>query len=255
MIIVECDQGSPEWHRARAGVITASMFSTARKKVNCLDERQAQFVALRLAGTPEKFAAEAAGYKTLPRSDIITRALNGEKVGDYSDAAKDYAFRLAIERISGEPLDDGFETYQMRRGHDLEPSARMEHEAKTGLFVKRCGFMKTDDGIFGVSVDGLIEEKGGSEYKCFVAPDKLRSIYIDGDISEVHDQSMGGMWISGREWWHNCLYCPALESAGKQFWFQEFKRDEEYIEKLEQDLWQFAMLVSQYEQVLRQQAA
>lgn len=255
MQIIQCEQGSPEWHQARAGVITASMFSTARKKVGMLDERQQQFVALRVAGTPEKAAAEAAGYKAVPRSDIITRALNGEKIGDWSDAAKDYAFRLAIERISGEPLDEGFETFAMKRGHELEPVARMEHEARTGLFVQRCGFMKTDDGVFGVSVDGLINDDGGSEYKCFIAPDKLRSIYIDGDISEVHDQSMGGMWISGRKWWHNCLYCPALESVGKQFWYQEFKRDDDYIEKMEAELWEFAMLVNQYEQALRQKVA
>lgn len=251
MILVGCEQGSPEWHRARAGVITASMFRTARTKVGCLDERQSQFVALRLAGTPEKAAAEAAGYKTLPRSDIITRALNGEKVGDYSDAAKDYAFRLAIERISGEPLDEGFETWSMRRGHDLEPKARMMHELKTGLFVQRVGFMKTDDGLFGVSVDGLIDDDMGSEYKCFIDPGKLRSILMEGDISEVHDQSLGGMWITGRRLWHNCLFCPALESVGKSFWYQEFERDETFIEDLEKDMWEFSRLVEKYEHRLR----
>ena len=33
MKIYHCDQGSPEWHQARAGVITASMFKVARQKV------------------------------------------------------------------------------------------------------------------------------------------------------------------------------------------------------------------------------
>lgn len=214
MIVVTCDQGSAEWHKARAGVITASMFSIARERLK-----------------------------------------TGPNKGDFSAKAKDYAFRLAIERISGEPLDEGFETWQMKRGHDLEPSARMEHEAKTGMFVNRAGFIKTDDGMFGVSVDGLIGDDGGSEYKCFIAPEKLRSIYIDGDISDVHDQSMGGMWITGRQWWHNCLYCPALEPVGKQFWMQEFKRDDNYIEDMERDLWKFAVLVSDYEKTLRTEAA
>ncbi|HEX7893187.1 MAG TPA: YqaJ viral recombinase family protein, partial [Terriglobales bacterium] len=189
--IVECDQGSPEWLQARAGVCTASMFSTARKKVGELDERQQQFVSLRLAGTPEKAAAEAAGYKAIPRSDGIMRALNGEKVGDWSDAAKDYAFRLAIERISGTPLDEGFETWSMRRGHNLEPHARLEHELQTGLMVQRAGFVVTDDNIFGASADGLINEDGGSEYKCFVDPGRLRAIYMDDDFSEIADQAQG----------------------------------------------------------------
>jgi hypothetical protein len=253
--IIECPQGSESWHQARAGVITASMFSTIRKKVGELDERQKYFVALRMAGTPEKAAAEAAGYKTLPKSDIITRALNGEKIGDWSDAAKDYAFRLAIERISGKPLDEGFETWSMKRGHDLEPEARMEHEALTGLFVKRAGFVKTDDGIFGASADGLIDPKGGSEYKCFIAPDKLRPIVLEHDVSEVKDQALGCMWLCGRDWWHVGLYCPALAPAGKQFTMVEVKRDDDFIEQMEQDLWQFALFVDQYEAALRKQAA
>ena len=255
MRVIECNQGGPEWLKARAGCITASMFATARKKVGELDERQRQFVSLRLAGTPEKAAAESAGYKTLPRSDIITRALNGEKVGDYSDAAKDYAFRLAIERISGEPLDEGFETWSMRRGHDLEPDARREHEVKTGLFVERAGFVVTDDGLFGASADGLIGTDGGSEYKCFLDPGKLRSILLDHDFAEVIEQAQGCMWLCGRKWWHVGLYCPALSPVGKQFTMVEVQRDDEFIGKMEQDLWQFAMLVAQYEKVLRQQAA
>lgn len=255
MRILECAQGGPEWLQARAGCITASMFSTARKKVNCLDDRQAQFVALRLAGIAEKEAAEKAGYKTIPRSDGIARALKGEVVGEYSDAAKDYAFRLAIERISGSPLDEGFETWSMRRGHELEPQARMEHEMQTGLIVQRAGFVMTDDGRFGASADGLINDDGGSEYKCFVDPARLRAIYMDNDFSEIADQAQGCMWLTGRKWWHICLYCPALEMVGKQLWWREFKRDEAFIEQLESDLWEFSVLVDQYEQALRLQAA
>lgn len=255
MRIIECSQGSKSWLQSRAGCITASMFGIVRKKVGCLDERQAQFVALRLAGTPEKAAAEAAGYKALPRSDVITRALNGEKVGDWSDAAKDYAFRLAIERISGAPLDEGFETWQMRRGHDLEPSARMEHEALTGLFVQRAGFVTTDDGVFGASADGLIGEDGGSEYKCFIAPDKLRPILLENDITDVREQTQGCMWLCGRKWWHVGLYCPALASVEKQFTMIEVQRDDEFIEAMERDLWDFSRFVTQYEKMLRQKAA
>jgi hypothetical protein len=231
------------------------MFATARKKVNCLDERQAKYVALILAGTSKDEAIKQAGYKQAPTSDGVARALRGEKVGEWSDAAKDYAFRLAIERISGAPLDEGFETWSMKRGHDLEPHARMEHELQTGLMVQRAGFVTTDDGIFGASADGLIGDDGGSEYKCFVDPGRLRSIYMDGDFSEILDQAMGCMWLTGRKWWHVCLYCPALEHVGKQLWWREFKRDDDYIEKMETELWEFATLVNEYEHSLRQQAA
>ncbi|UWX68862.1 lambda exonuclease family protein [Burkholderia gladioli] len=255
MRVIECDQGSPEWHRARAGCITASMFATARKRVGELDERQDMYVRAIQAGQNEREAKELAGYKALPKSDAIARALRGEQVGDWSDEAKSYAFRLAIERISGEPLDEGFETWQMRRGHELEPEARMEHEAQTGLFVKRAGFVKTDDGLFGASADGLIDPDGGSEYKCFVAPDKLRPILLDGDAKDVMEQAQGCMWLSRANWWHVGLYCPAFASVGRQFTLIEVKRDEAFIEAMEADLIKFERLVTEYETRLRQRAA
>jgi hypothetical protein len=35
----------------------------------------------------------------------------------------------------------------------------------------------------------------------------------------------------------------------------EFPRDDDFIEKMEMDLWEFSMLVAQYEKQLRQKAA
>jgi len=249
--IINCDQGSPEWFTARAGCITASMFSTVRAKVNGLDEKQAKYVEAILTGKTEAQAREAAGYKAAPRAEVVQRAIAGERVGEWSTAAQDYAFRLAIERISGQPLDEGFETWSMRRGHELEPEARREHEAQAGVFVERAGFVMTSDGAFGASADGLIGLEEGSEYKCFVDPAKLRAFWIDNDPSSVMEQAQGCMWITGRKRWHICLYCPALESVGKQLWWRVFDRDDDFIEKMERDLLDFKGVVDKYEQKLR----
>jgi hypothetical protein len=210
MIVVECQQGSPEWFEARAGVITASTFAEIRKR---------------------------------PKS--------GPNKGGFSAEAQTLAFRLAIERISGKPLDEGFSGWAAQRGHELEPIARMHHEALIGLAVNTAGFVKTDDSLFGASADGLIGEDGGAEYKCLIAPDRLRTVYLDGNLSEFMDQIQGCMWITGRKWWHFGLYCPAMESIGKQFWHREIERDDDYIEALEADLLAFEKLVSEYESKLR----
>ncbi len=214
MKIIECDQGSVDWHLARAGSITASMFEKARATLK-----------------------------------------SGPRKGHPTDDALDYGFKIAIVRISGQPLVEGFETWQMKRGHELEPQARMEHEMQTGLIVQRAGFVMTDDGAFGASADGLIGEDGGCEYKCFVAPEKLRAFHIDNDASGIFDQVQGCMWITGRKYWHIGMYCPALEPIGRQLWWREFKRDEAYIEQLEEDLWRFKLLVDEYEAKLREKAA
>jgi len=253
--IIECEQGSQEWKRSRAGKITASMFSTVRAKVNGLTEQQSRYVQALQSGKNELEARGIAGYKAAPKAEIIQHALGGERVGEWSSAALDYAFRLAIERISGEPLDEGFETFAMRRGHELEPQARMEHEIQSGLVVVRAGFVGTNDGAFGASADGLIGTDEGSEYKCFIAPEKLRAFWIDNDPSSVMEQAQGCMWITGRKRWHICLYCPALESVGKQLWWRVFERDDDFIEAMEMDLIEFKGLVDQYEKQLRKKAA
>lgn len=246
-----CDQGSTQWHGLRGGRITASMFEVARQRVGELTEQQAAYVAAVRSGMAEKAAAESAGYKAVPKSETIAKALRGEPVGDWSEAAKNYAFRVAVERIAGHPLDDGFETWQMKRGHELEPMARMEHEIQAGVIVDKCGFVSTEDDWFGASADGFVGDEEGCEYKCFLSPEKLRAFWIDNDASCVMDQVMGGMWITGRKRWHIGLYCPALESAGKQLWLKTYERDEAYIESLESDLLRFRELVMQYEARLR----
>lgn len=252
MRLIHCDQGSDAWHNARAGVITASMFATARSRVGELTEQQRAYVDAVLSGLAEKTAMERAGYKAVPRSAIIEKAIAGEPIGDFSEASKNYAFRLAIERISGEPLDEGFETFAMRRGHELEPFARAEHEVQTGLLVKRAGFVLSDCGNYGCSADGFIGDAGGSEYKAFINPEKLRTFHLDNDASEVFEQAQGCMWITGRQWWHIGLYCPALEPAGKQLWWRRFERDEAFIAAMRDDLERFRRMVDGYEAKLRE---
>lgn len=205
-------QGTDEWKRARAGVITASMFSVARQRLK-----------------------------------------SGSSKGQPTKEAENYAFRLAIERISHEPLDEGFETWAMKRGHELEPMARAAHEQHADLSVEPCGFITTVDGFFGASADGLIATDGGAEYKCLVDPMRLRTALIGNDISEFMDQVQGGMWITGRSWWDFCIYCPALAAIGRDFTRWRVPRDDDYINTMEAELLEFKQLVDHNEAVLRGQ--
>lgn len=230
------------------------MFSTIRARIGTLTDQQAKYVAAVKRGASEANAMVEAGYKTKPRASAIERALAGLPVGEFSDKALNYAFRLAIERISKQPLDEGFETWQMQRGHELEPAARMMHEFLRGVYVEPVGFITTADGKFGASADGFIGTEEGAEYKCFVSPEKLRAIYLTGDVSEVIDQCDGGMWITGRKRWTFGLYCPALKPIGLDMQLFDIERDDDRIEALELDLIEFEKLVSEYESILRAKA-
>lgn len=246
MLIYNSEQGTDQWRRDRAGVISASNFHL-RHKVNGLTKQQASYVAALRGGATVEEAMLTAGYKKEPTSDVVARALAGEKVGEWSDTAKNYAFRMAIERISGEPLYEEFSgNFFTKRGQQLEPVARMMHEARYGILVEEVGFVVTDDRKFGASADGWIEGDGGAEYKCYLEPDKLRRILLDGDTSDVIDQCQGNMAITGRKFWHFGLYCPALDICGKALTVIVVNRDDNYIEEMWADLLELDALVDYY---------
>jgi len=210
MIILDLPQGSQEWLEARAEVITASRFIDARARL--------------------KVASK-----------------NG-KAGDFTGKAIDYAWTIAMERISGQPLDQTFVTWQMRRGSELEPEARMAYEMETGLLAGDSGLILTDDSVFGYSSDGLVDDDGLVEIKCPASCQKIGSIWSGpaNATAEYIDQIQGGMWITGRKWCDFIMYCPWLESVGKELFIQRVERDDNYIEALEQDLLAFNALIEKY---------
>lgn len=219
MKYVNCTQGSDAWHLARAGLITASRFSDARSK--------------------------------------LKKSSGNGKPGDPSGAAIEYAWAVAIERVAGKPIGDVFETWQMRRGTQLEPHARMAYESATGNIACESGIALTDDGLFGYSSDGLVSDDGMIEIKCPAAYQKIGNTWANPEhaADEYIDQIMGGMWITNRKWCDLVIYCPSLEPVGKETFIKRIDRDDDYIEELEADLWQFKLLVDQYEAKLREKAA
>ena len=198
MNIHNITQGTPEWLSARSGVITASMFSTARDRL---------------------------------------------KSGAPSAAAKAYAFRVAIERLGGLPLDDGNDTWAMKRGRELEPAARARHSEAINEPIEMAGFATTDCGKYGASPDGLIGTAGMAEYKCLVAPDRIARVVLDGDISEFEDQIQGQMWVWGRQWVDFCVYLPQLKRVGMDLFRKRVARNDEYIAGLRKDLDEFDKIV------------
>lgn len=204
MIVFNVEQGTPEWHASRAGKITASMFSEVRKRLK-----------------------------------------SGPRKGQCTDAADKYAFRLAVERITGRVAgSDQFETFAMKRGKELEGEARLLHEEARNVLIQHCGFACTDDELYGASADGLINDDGTAEYKCFMDPTKLKDIWLDGGVGGAMDQVQGQLWITGRQYCDFCLYFPDLETD--PLTIRKVHRDDAYIEALVADLKEFNDVVERY---------
>ena len=168
------------------------------------------------------------------------------KGGQPSKACLGYAMDVARERIGGS-APSKFQNAAMRTGQEQEPFARAMYEARTGHMVDEAGFYLSDDAVFGLSPDGLIDDDGVLEIKTLVSSDTLFTAVANGDISAYTDQCNGYLWLLGRQWVDLVLWCPDLGHMG----IKRITRDEDAIEALEADLMAFARLVTQYETTLR----
>jgi len=254
MIVVTCEQGTQEWLEARAGACTASRFSRARERTGGLTDQQAAYVAAIRRGASEAAAMAEAGYKAKPTSKSIDKVLAGGRVDMPSVPARRYAWLLAQERIAGQPLDETFQTFAMRRGQELEPRAREAYEARFGVMVEPAGILLTDDRLYGYSTDGQVfGQNGGVEIKCPIDADKLGSAWEAPETAEAEylDQMDGGIWLTGWDWIDLVIYCPWLESVGKDLFVKRIWRDDDRIEALEADLVEFTAMSQRFEQLLR----
>lgn len=206
MIFIDCEQGTPEWHAARCGVITASKFRDA--------------------------------------TEVTAKGLPTAK-------SRLYAAQVAIERISKEPCGDVFNSWQMKRGQEIEPDARMAYEARSGLMATEAGVVLTDDRMFGYSTDGFIGDDGMVEIKCLVGAEVVIEMWAAEDMSEYMHQMQGGMWIMARKWCDFVMYCPQLASVGKSLFIRRVIRDDKFIDEMVESLATFEKAVTRNESILR----
>jgi exodeoxyribonuclease (lambda-induced) len=213
MKFIECPQGTPEWHAARAGKITASCFADA--------------------------------------ISVCQKKSGARNPGDPTAVAERYAADLAIERISGQPHGEPPKAWVLERGHQMEAAARMHYEARTGSFVTEAGICLTDDGVFGYSTDGLVDDDGLIEIKAPIDSSKILAMWETGDTSEYDHQMQGGMWLTGRKWCDFIMYVPALASVSKDLFVKRILRDEVFIDAMVERLAKFDQLVESNVAILR----
>lgn len=214
MKFIECAQGTPEWHAARAGLCTASCFADA--------------------------------------ISLTSRASGKRKAGDPTAAAERYAADLAIERAIGGPFGIPPKAWVLERGHELEKQARMRYEETrdTLVTVTEAGICVTEDDLFGYSTDGLVDDDGLIEIKCPIASDKILEMWDTGDVSEYIHQMQGGMWITGRKWCDFIMYVPDLAAIGKDLYVQRIYRDDAFIDAMVAQLVRFQGMVGKFGEIL-----
>lgn len=175
------------------------------------------------------------------------------KSGQPSKASTLYAMDTARERCGGRVLPT-YANAAMRMGTEQEPLARAAYETETGRVAIEAGFITTDDGKFGVSVDGLVDTHGMVEIKTMVSSDTLFTAVVARDLSAYIDQINMSLWLLGRKWCDLILWAPDLEAIGRHITIIRIDRDDNAIDALESDLLAFDRAVEGYRKQLEQAA-
>jgi hypothetical protein len=156
-------------------------------------------------GSPEWFAVRR-GIPT--SSQFATIMAKGRTKGEPSKTRKTYLYKLAGERLTGEPMDS-FSNGHMERGHTMEPEARQFYAFLQDAEPQLVGFITS--GPKGCSPDSLIGADGMLEIKTKL-PHLMLEAHERGEFPPEHRaQCQGQLWIAEREWVDLICYWPRMK--------------------------------------------
>jgi hypothetical protein len=213
--------GSDEWFQCRVGIPTASCFDKII--------------------TPNGKISQAKAGEFYSGSDIPK----------FSQTAESYAHLLLAEIITNQAWSKFPPSYWMERGALMEQEAAQLYEFETGYILDRGGFMTDDLCRWGASPDRRILDADGNvigalEIKCpapWTHVENLLKKEIDKDyIPQVQGQMFCGD-LQFVDWFS---YYPGMPPS-----LITTKRDEYFIESLEEGLLRFdAMLTIKKQQLV-----
>ncbi len=167
----------------------------------------------------------------IPTASEFSTVMAKGRGGDDSKTRRTYLLKLAGEILTGEPMER-YTNSHMERGHEMEDEARAAYQFETGADPLPVGFIRS--GMTGCSPDSLIGDNGLLEIKTKL-PHLLIDCILKGDFPAEHKaQCQGALWVSEREWIDIAVYWPGLP-----LFIRRAHRDEEYISKIAEAVYQF----------------
>lgn len=153
------------------------------------------------------FAARTGRLTASQAADMMAKPL---KSGGEPAAKRDLRLRLALERITGRPEEEGFVSADMRRGTELEPAALSAYEVLTGTLVFPVGFCQHNELPIGCSPDGVIDGfVGGLELKCPKSATHLGYLKDPGALRRDYCwQIIHTLFVTGADWWDLLSFDP-----------------------------------------------
>lgn len=147
--------------------------------------------------------------------------------------------RLVVEILGGKPVEWSYRSFDMERGEQLEPEARMAYELQKGLATDSVGFVphKTIQ-RFGASPDAFVGLDGLLEIKCPKAANHMDYLLADILPSEYRLQVMAELACTGRQWADFVSYHPDMPEH-LQLFIVRVRRDDVLIAEIEAEVIKF----------------
>lgn len=148
--------------------------------------------------------------------------------------------RLVVEILGGKPIEGwSYRSWDMERGEQLEPEARMAYELKTGAETDSVGFVKhATIPRFGASPDALVGKDGILEIKCPKAANHMDYLMSAVLPSEYRLQVQAELACTGRQWCDFISYHPDMPEH-LQLFIVRVKRDDVAIEEIGAEVLRF----------------
>ena len=166
----------------------------------------------------------------------------------FGDPAKNYAQRIALERFSGNRIDENVYIKDAERGHEFEPIARDLYEMETFSVVTNGGFYV--EGNVGDSNDGNVGEEGCIEIKTVRYSTHFTTLRKDAVPTAYKWQNQGHIWTGNKKWCDFVELCPEFPEE-KRLFVRRVERDEEMIEMMKLRLAEFEELIEENIKLLK----
>ena len=166
------------------------------------------------------------------RSGLISASSASEiytPTGKPATGAKveNYINRLIAERVMGKPVESGYTSAAMERGHEIEVDARSWYEMAKGVDVTQVAMIQSGD--YSCSPDGLIFADGelvkGLEIKSPLAHTQVSYLMKNQIPTQYIPQLQVSMYVSGLSDWSLLLYHPDLNPL-----LIDVARDDDWID-------------------------
>jgi len=219
--VVECEQGTPEWHLMRLGKATTSEFPKILTPPKAKKDKEAG-----------RLSATALGYLYDVTAEILLGNAVHRGVTEWQDAFSQYRW----------------ESRATAWGHEMEPLAVAEYGKRfPGKEVERIGFIELEGLPIGSSTDGLVNHDGILEVKCPWNTKNHVEYCRQGYIPRQYvAQVQGELWVSGRQWCDFVTFDQRL-CEGDDMGVIHVERDEEFITSLAHVVLDFVALLPEHE--------